>query len=497
MEAGPQKSGLRRVFGATVYYGLAAYIPRLVNFFLLPIFAYYLTPEDIGIVEICTTIQILVQAVSRLGLPGALARHYFDHRDDGDFEDMVTTLAVGLLASSALTTGLAFLALPEILRRFFPEVPFYPFVAISVGVAFLLVGSEIQSRVLQAKEMANVAARITVTVSLVTTCAKVLLVVVFGLDALGVLLADLVGATIAAGIAIVRHRRDLTGRFRPQILKEGLAFGVPLVPHRVGAWLNQFAAQWVLAAVGAVSTVGLLGMATRIVSPIRMGSGAFTTAYPPIYFGWRKDLEQQPALVEIRRVALVVVTVGALASLGASVFGPLVILYALPARWRGAAPAAGVLAAALLIRIAYNLHGVELQYSKRTKPISIIFFAASVVNIATTWWLAPKLGVMGAAWAQLAATSVSVVLTILLSTRSFPSPLSARAVSTYLLAASFSVVAPELLLDVAGGSTVSVAVAVAAFLLCSALILATAGFTPARLKEQLLLLRRSKRRRAP
>ena len=60
---------LSRVWGATLNYGVAAYLPRLLNFFLLPVAFAVMTPNQFGLLEVCVVSAVLLETVSRLSLP--------------------------------------------------------------------------------------------------------------------------------------------------------------------------------------------------------------------------------------------------------------------------------------------------------------------------------------------------------------------------------------------------------------------------------------------
>src|SRR5262249_40406209 len=149
---------------------------------------------------------VLMHSGSRLGLPGALSRQYFDHRQEGAYRDLVTTIAIGDVLASAAGTGLLFLIGPAIFERWMPEIVFHPAIDIALGIRFLMLLPELQSRLLQATEKSKVAASFSVSMSLFGMLVKVIMVIVLRLGVLGVLWGDLISSFAAATFAIVWHR---------------------------------------------------------------------------------------------------------------------------------------------------------------------------------------------------------------------------------------------------------------------------------------------------
>lgn len=487
-------SSVRRLATATLSYGLSTYVPRLVNFALLPVYAAYLSPEQMGILEVLTAVDALLAAVTRLGLPGALSRDYFDNRAPEQFRDLITTVAAALAASCLVFSALAAWLGPYLFAAFVPEIPFHPYVDLVLITALFRAAPELQARLLQAREQAVLAAQLNVGMSLFGTLARVVLVVGLEWSVLGALWAELATSVLGLGIALVRHRQDLRGRVRPQLLRSALAYGLPLVPHHLGAWLSEFGGRGVMGGLGVLAAVGQLGVAARLVSPVQVAASAFATAFGPVYFGWRTDLDTATAVREVRKTSAVVLGIGTVLALGVATGGTVVLRWFLPEAYHAASGALGVLAAGLLVRIMYNVLGMELLYAKRTGAISLIFVVGSVVTIGLTTALVGPYGVVGAACAQALGTTTSVALSGALARRTFPLAIAPRAAGAVVVAGLLAAAAPalmpgtSLLLDVGVGLGVFAASAL--------LALALAGTSPSAVRDYLRARRKGKKKAA-
>lgn len=476
-------SSARRLITATLSYGMSSYVPRLVNFALLPVYANFLSPTEMGIIEVLTALDALMVAASRLGLPGALSRDYFDNREPERFRDLVTTVAVALTVACLVITGLAGLVGPPVFARFLPEIPFHPYVDLVLVSSMLRAAPELQARILQAREQALLAAKINVAMSLFGSAARVFLVVVLEWSVLGALWAELATSALGLVVALIRHRHDLRGRVRMDLLKPAFSYGLPLVPHHLGAWLFEFGARWVMGGLGVLAAVGQLGVAGRLVSPVQVAAGAFATAFGPVYFGWRADLSTADAVREVRKSSAVVLGIGCVLALGAATAGTVVLRWMLPEAYHAASAALGLLAAGLLLRVVYNILGMELLYAKRTGAISVVFLAGAVVTVGLTTVLVAHLGVTGAAAAQVCGTATGVALTAVLARKTFPLAIAPRAIVALAAAGLGAATAPfvmpgtSLMVDVGAGLGVLVGVAT--------LTLALAGITPTAVRDYL------------
>lgn len=407
-------------------YGLGGYLPQVINFLLVPLYTHYIDPRGMGILEICTTSQVLVVTLMRLGLAGSVSRLYFDCGEGDDLRDLITTTAVTITLASIIILGASLVAGPPLFARYLPEVPFHPYMDLALVTGFFLGAPDLQRRLLQARERSAFSAKLSVTFGALATLSNVIFVVGLGLGAKGVLWAGLLVAVIFAAVAAWNHRADLRGRLRWRHLRESLLYGLPILPHHLAAWAQQFVGRWALTAAGSVAMAGQLGIASKIASPLAVAIGAFSSAYAPVYFSWRTDLSQRDALTQTRRIADTILTLGAIAVAGAATFGVFFVRHALASSYAEAAPLVGIVAAALFVHLVYTLIATEIFFSKRTKWVSIIFIAASAVTTTLIAILGSRHGAIAAALAQLAGGFVSIVAVSVLSRASFPLPIAPR-----------------------------------------------------------------------
>lgn len=421
-----------RVLGAVINYGLGSYVPQLVNFLLVPVYTRYLAPADMGALEIVLSAQALLVLLMRLGLPGALARLHFDQQDpDGEGQrDLMTTVHHTMVVSGLAVSGVWLALGPYAMGVLkFDDVPFHPHMPVAMAGAVLQVAPELQRRLLQVREESALSAKLSAAQGVTTTIFNLLCVIGLGLGALGVLIATTASTGVFWTVAVVRQRRDLTGRFRPELLKRALAYGGPLVPHHVAAWAQQYIGRWVLGGVATAAAVGQISLASRVAAPLAVLIGAFSSAYSPVYFSWRTKLDDNAALVEARKVATTVVALGGIAVIGAATIGGWTVRHLMDARYSDAAPLVGVVAFALYLHLLYAVVTVEIFFSKRTKWISWIFLAAASVTTLLAWMMSTPFGAAGAALAQLAGGAVSLGCAALYARVSFPLSLDPRALA--------------------------------------------------------------------
>ncbi len=128
-------------------------VPKIISFFLIPVYTSFLTPTDYGVVELCGSLFQVIYTVMRLGMPGSVSRFYFDHKDNPEeLRDYVRTIYEFLVGASiviGLLFGIVFYFFSDVLT---PELLFFPFIVIVIINSAFSANSALQLRLLQSTE---------------------------------------------------------------------------------------------------------------------------------------------------------------------------------------------------------------------------------------------------------------------------------------------------------------------------------------------------------
>ncbi len=408
-----------RLLQATLNYGLGSYIPQVISFFLVPLYTHYLSPSEMGILELYSTGQALLLILIHFGFSGALQRVYFDTGEGQGFRDLVATIALSTAVTMLVVVGLVYGLAQLYFETLFPHIPLEPYLGYSLWTTIFQIPGTWQKRILQVREKSAFHAKLTIASGLVSILLNLFFVLILGKGVEGIFQATLVSTFLFFIIALINIREDLLGRFQWHLWKEALNYGLPLVPYHGAVWAQQFLNRWVLGAIGTPNLIGELALAAKIVSPLQLIGSAFSFAYGPIYFSWRKNDTESAAYAKILEVNQVVMTLGAFFVISASAFGYLFIRFALNTRYLESAGIVGILASATWMQFIYSSIGNELFYSKRTKWISLIFLSATILNFGFLMTFA-DFGLLAAAVAQLIGGLTSVIISSLLVKKTFP-----------------------------------------------------------------------------
>ncbi|MDZ4715816.1 MAG: oligosaccharide flippase family protein [Cytophagales bacterium] len=393
-------------------------IPKIVGFFLLPIYTAFLAPEDFGIVDLAMSVGAFALSVIRLGIPGAISVFYFDYKGRKDERVYISTIYIGSTVIS-LILGVLFLGLGYILLNdLVPGLPFYPFFILIMLSSFLNTSSDIQKRLLQVREQSGYNALLNVVSAMIGIAVAVVLVVIMNMGALGMVIATVVTSAIFYIQAQHYLRKDLVFVFDNRMFKDSLTYTLPLLPYQVIGNLAPLFGRSILSMQSSLAAVGLFGIAFKLTQPLLVFSNALGTAYSPIYFSLRTEGGSEIGQKIARAVSKIWV-VSAMLFMGIYLFATPAIVLLTDARYHTADISVRILTMGFLPTVFYLIVSQEIFYQKKTKIILLINLTAAVLNIGMALVLIPILDEVGLAISSVLPLVVSAAWAFHFSNKSY------------------------------------------------------------------------------
>jgi O-antigen/teichoic acid export membrane protein len=403
----------RRLFGSTFNYGLGSFLPQVVGFLLIPVYTAYLTPDDYGVLDLAATFSALLIVLMRLGVPGAVTRFYYDFLEGPSLRDYVTTISRFLWCSSLFIGLAAFLVFLVAGKAILPGVG-TTLVLLVIGTSFLSSNTDLQRRLLQAREQSRYSAILSLAFAGVSIALAVFFVAVLHWGAFGMILAQALAAVAFFIQAQAYLAPELTGKFSRAYAGSSLVYGMGILPGQIMGNFAPIFTRSVLAYVGSLAAVGSLGIASRFTQPLTVVFFAFSTAFQPIYFAARRD--DSPRHREVLRQTISNIWVLAVfLCLAATSLAPPAIRIMTPPRFHDASALVPILALGLLGGSVHHLLSPEIYYQKRTWLISLTSGSGVIVNTVSTIILVRPFGAAGAAWATVAGQFATAIILISLT----------------------------------------------------------------------------------
>jgi O-antigen/teichoic acid export membrane protein len=418
------KSLSGKLVRGSALYALANIGDKVISFFVLvPLYAKFLTPSAYGIIALSDSIgQFIVRGLG-LSLDDSLRRLYFQYIDSAEeLKAYVSSVLWSVLGTIGLMLVFSFTVVPAIMHRFVPnfEVPFYPYIALSVGAAIGLHVLLYRQTLYQVESAPGKYLAVSATSFLLTVSFAVTYLVIFRMGAYGMLLAKLLAAVGIAGICLYLMRRWFSGGWKWHYLRETLLLSFPLIPHYLTGYGLDVADRFILARYRSIAEVGVYSLAYTIGKSMYMVGLSVCQAWSPTFFALARhgDASKDRLGRLTSMIAIFLTWIAVTGSLAVEVF----VVQFLDARYRGAAQVAPWIVGSFLFQGLYALSMLSAMQAKR----SIFLFASSsgafAVNILLNFVLVPRYGMYGSAYANMIAFIVIAVLMYFFAQRLFHVP---------------------------------------------------------------------------
>jgi len=406
----------------TGVYLLANILNAAIPFALLPVLTRYLSPADYGRVAMFQALLTALASLSALGVTGAIARKaYDDPKDRHELRDLIASCFQLLLTTSALLFAAVLIFRRELASWLSLDVVW---IQGAVFVSATMVVIRIRLGQWQVRKQSRAFGIFQVSQSLGNVSLSLLLVVALHQGYHGRIAAQVgIAAVFATAALVLLHREQLLAIWiwRPELMREALAFGVPLLPHIAGGFLLGTMDRLIVNNELGVAETGIYVVAAQLAGGMALVFDGINKAYWPWLFERLKkdDIEEKRRVVRLTYAwyAVILVTV-------ALVFlvGPTLLTWIAGDRYARAGEIIGWLALGEAFGGMYLMVTNYIFYARRTGLVSLASIASGAANVVLLIAFIRWFGLHGAAWAYCSAMGIRFLLTWWAAHRSVPMP---------------------------------------------------------------------------
>lgn len=245
---------------------------KLIIFFLVPLYTYYLTTSDFGTSDlITTTINLLIPIVT-LSIKESVLRFVMDKQYDKKVVliNSFVVMIIGFMLFVLLYPIIAIL------------LPFYDYIQLFYVLLFFQSLNVLVTQYVRAKGMVKLFALSGIINAFSLLVSTILLMIIFELAITGYILSFII-ANIVSSIFVISFGKILkdidTRRINFKILKEMLWFSIPLIPNALMWWIIGFSDRYIITYILGLSANGLYAVASRIPSILSVINSIFFQAW--------------------------------------------------------------------------------------------------------------------------------------------------------------------------------------------------------------------------
>ncbi len=407
---------LRKSFGI---YIVSNVINAAVPFLLLPFLTVYLTPAEYGLVAMFQVLMNSLLPFFGFSLNASVSRQYFD-KEDSNFSAYVTNALLVLLTGTAVFGGI-FLLSGQFVEKFsdFPKAWLWSVVLFT----FSQLLSEVLLTTWRVKNKAMNFGLFRIFRTGMDMGLSLYFVIVLKRSWEGRIEGQLAAMTFFAMIAIFYLYRGgyLTNAFNKKYYKDVVSYGLPLIPHMLGAIIITYSDRLFITNMVGMHEMGLYAVGYQIGMIIGLFQNSFNHAWQPWIFGRIKkdDEREKGSIVKYTYLYFVVILLMALIL---SMAGSFVVKVMTDSDYSGSTPFIAWIAFGFAFNGMYKMVVNYLFYLKKTRIIGISTFATATLNLVLNYVLITANGPVGAAQATTISFFVQFILIWYASSKAYKMP---------------------------------------------------------------------------
>ncbi|HEU5477976.1 MAG TPA: oligosaccharide flippase family protein [Gaiellaceae bacterium] len=447
-------SQLRGLTRDSFIYGVGGLVSRFLAVILLPLYTSYVSAGDYGRIEVLMAAMAVAVTLLRGGANFGFIRFYFLDKEPDYRRRLIRTVFWAQMAYSTLALVLCIVLAHEIAGWFGvtqngPDLQGSgTSLVIATGILLWSNVNYAQMTNLFRAEQRSVAFSIATLANIaVTVPLTVILVVVYKEGPLGIIVGNFSGTLVLYVILLAYRREQLGLQFDRRLLHALNRFGLPLMAAALALWVTNFGDRLMLSKLlngpDRLTEVGQYALANKISSAMVLLFTAFQVAWPAFAY----SIEDEKAAKRAYSYVLTyLMFIAAWVAVGLSVFAPWIVH--LLARNHSYWPADSAIPALAYSSVFYAGFTVVTIATGRTRNTQFNWVAAAlaaVLNFTLNLWVIPAYGMLGAAYATLAAYALLMVVRTWNAQKMYPVAYQWRRVAVLLLAAGGLTLVGELL----------------------------------------------------
>jgi O-antigen/teichoic acid export membrane protein len=417
-ERTPPPFRMARVGRQTVIYGAGVLLSRAFSFLMLPLFTYYLTPADYGVIQLIemTFDVISIVAGSRLAL--GIFRFYYKAETPAARHGVISTALLLLAAIYGVVAVIAFAGSEAVSQLVFQTSEYRHVIRIAACSFAFQALVETPLAYFRLVERPVTYVKVTVGKLALQAALSFLFLAYYGLGITGVFLSSLI-AHVLTGAGLAIHVLRSTGlRFSASHARDLLRFGFPLVLTQVATFAATYGDRYFLQAAAGTTIVGLYALAYNFGFLLyQIGHTPFALVWEPMRYeiARRQDRDQLYARGFIYLNVLLLTSAAGLALF----VGDFLRIFAQPAYYP-AAQVVPVILVAYVLQSWTMVQDIGIMIREKTKYNTFANWTAAIVALVGYAVLIPRYLEWGAALATVAAFAVRFGIIYRISQRLWP-----------------------------------------------------------------------------
>lgn len=407
------------LFKSAGIYTITSIINSAIPFFLLPILTRYLSPADYGMVSMFGVLVSFISPFIGLSGNGAIARMYYE-KDTVDIREYIANTMYILLASTIIVSA-AFYLFADIISKASSVPMQILWMAIAISFAQFMTKIVLTLWQIEVKPIKYGIFQISQT--MLNLLLSIFFVVLIKLEWKGRIYAQLITIIVFMIIStiILLKNNWLKFNYNSRYIKNALNFGIPMIPHALGAIFITMTDRVFITNMVGIETTGVYTVGYQIGTIINLLATSFNSAYVPWLYQKLKE-NKYTTKIKIVKFTYFYFIVIVLLALILGLLAPIFLTAFLGKSFNESS------VYVIWIALGYAFNGMYFMvtnyifYEQKTSYLAIVTFASAIINIILNYIFIKKNGAIGAAQATTIIYFVQFLLTWILASRVYKMP---------------------------------------------------------------------------
>ena len=387
---------------------------------MIPVYTYYLTPSDYGILELMDLTINIISMVMGMRLGSAIVRYYHHYENPKDKQEVFSTALIFVFISTAvLVCALEFFVRPISGLVLGSPDYFRYFQIIFISMGFQTIAAVPENWLLtQKKSLAYSLISIGTLVSYLSL--NILFIVVYRMGVMGMLLSMIITKFLNTSSLLILIRKDIGFSFSWEKFFNMLRFGLPLIPEAFCMFMIHYSDRFFVQKFCQLDQLGQYSLGYKFGMILSyLVASPFFSVWNTQRFEIAKKNDAPNIFSKFFTYYSFIMLFGAL---GISVFIEEVICIMAPEEYQGAS------AIVSLIVLSYVFYGMAdylklgIMLTYKTKYAAYINMVSAVLNLVFNWYFIRNYGIMGAAVSTLLTFFCHCLFTLVISQKLYYIP---------------------------------------------------------------------------
>ena len=399
---------LRRFAAHTTNYTIASVLITLAGLVSFPILTRILDVSEYGVMNLVATALALTVGLGKLGMQHATLRFYSEVKSGKRSIGLnaYTSTVVWGMACVGLCVSVAWAFASQWLpASLWNDERVRTFMLVTSGLILVRVVDSSLVNQLSAQERSGVLMIYNVVRRYFALA--LLLGVLFWVagNLWGFFIATIVGEVIPVlilGYWMLRKEFPRPGVFSPPLFKEMLAFGIPMMGYELSTVILSMGDRYFIQNILGAESLGVYSAAYNLCDYIKsMLLVSLVAAAQPMYMRIWEEKGKEETVQFLKRFMHIYVLAAALVIAGLASIGHELLILLASEKYRSGAVIVPYVMAGMAMHAVVIVVGAGLYLEKRSKTVMVLILCAAVLNILLNLLLLPRIGLIGAAVANL------------------------------------------------------------------------------------------------